>query len=111
MLTREAILAAQDLKSEDVDVPEWGGSIRIRTMTGAERDKLLTGLTGADGKFQAHGYRTRLLACCIVDEGGHPLFSADELSGKNPLVTDRLFTIADRLNSIGEEAVEAAGKN
>lgn len=32
ILTKQAILTAQDLKTEDVAVPEWGGEVRVRTL-------------------------------------------------------------------------------
>ena len=38
MLTREQILQSDDLPRETVPVPEWGGSVRIRTLSGADRD-------------------------------------------------------------------------
>ena len=30
LLSRDAILQAQDLPHEDVEVPEWGGMVRVR---------------------------------------------------------------------------------
>lgn len=50
VLTREAILSADDLPAETVDVPEWGGKVRIRTMTGSERDAFESSLIGTGGK-------------------------------------------------------------
>ena len=38
-LNREAILAAEDLPRELVEVPEWGGAVYVRALTGAERDQ------------------------------------------------------------------------
>ena len=38
MLTKEQILESDDLKTEVVDVPEWGGEVTIRIMSGTERD-------------------------------------------------------------------------
>jgi len=38
LLSKTAILAANDLKSEDIEVPEWGGAVRVRSFTGRERD-------------------------------------------------------------------------
>ena len=29
ILNRDAILGAQDIPTEDIPVPEWGGSVRI----------------------------------------------------------------------------------
>ena len=34
LLSRDQILAVQDLKHEDVDVPEWGGSLIVRAPSG-----------------------------------------------------------------------------
>lgn len=33
MLTREQIVAAKKLKTEEVDVPEWGGKVLVRELT------------------------------------------------------------------------------
>ena len=38
LLSKSAILCANDLQTEDVDVPEWGGTVRVRSFTGRERD-------------------------------------------------------------------------
>ena len=38
MLDRNAILGADDLGREVVDVPEWAGSVQVRGLTAAERD-------------------------------------------------------------------------
>ena len=37
-LSRDAILQREDIKTEDVEVPEWGGTVRVRGMTGVQRD-------------------------------------------------------------------------
>ncbi|MEU5950323.1 hypothetical protein ABZ793_32935, partial [Micromonospora sp. NPDC047465] len=38
LLNRDAILAAEDRTYEEVNCPEWGGSVRLRSITGAQRD-------------------------------------------------------------------------
>ena len=38
LLSKTAILTANDLQTEDVEVPEWGGAVRVRSFTGRERD-------------------------------------------------------------------------
>lgn len=113
LLNKEAILGASDLKTEDVEVAEWGGSVRVRNMTGAERDAFGASLM-VDGKIDPKGYRVKLLARCIVDENGASLFSEadiDALNGKSNQALERVFAVADRLNSVGEVAVEAQVKN
>ena len=34
LLTRDAILAAADIQTETVPVPEWGGEVAVRPLTG-----------------------------------------------------------------------------
>jgi hypothetical protein len=114
ILSREQILAAQDLASEEISVPEWGGSVRVRMMTGAERDALGASLLGADKKVDMSQYRIRLLAACLVDEAGQPLFGPDEvglLGAKSGVALDRVYRVAERLNDVGAGAVEAAQGN
>lgn len=114
ILSREQILAAHDLQSEEVPVPEWGGSVRVRMMTGAERDALGASLLGADRKVDMSQYRIRLLAACLVDEAGVPLFAPDEvglLAAKSGVALDRVYRVAERINDVGAAAVEAAQGN
>ena len=47
LLNRSAILDAEDLKHEDVEVAAWGGTVRVRMMTGAERDEFRQMAAGA----------------------------------------------------------------
>lgn len=114
ILSREQILAAQDLASEEISVPEWGGTVRVRMMTGAERDALGATLLGADKKVDMSQYRIRLLAACLVDEAGQPLFGPDEvglLGAKSGVALDRVYRVAERLNDVGAGAVEATQGN
>ena len=38
-LCRETILNANDIKTEEVNVPEWGGVVLVKSLTGSEKDK------------------------------------------------------------------------
>lgn len=114
ILDRSAILAASDLKTEDVDVPEWGGTVRVRTLTGTERDAFEAGLVGQEGKRNLANLRARLLSLAIVDDQGRRVFAesdADVLGSKSAAALDRLFDVAQRLNGIGTEAQKEAEKN
>ena len=44
ILSKDAILAADDLPRETVHVPEWGGDVYVRTMSGTDRDAFETSL-------------------------------------------------------------------
>ena len=49
-LTIEEILAADDTVQEDHDCPEWGGKIRIRSLTASEASEVLRLSSTTKGK-------------------------------------------------------------
>jgi hypothetical protein len=118
ILSKADILAASDLASETVEVPEWGGAVIVRTMTGAQRDAYeATLMTRNDaGKLEVNtdNMRAKLLLVTLVDEQGNALFTAsdlDALSGKSSGAIERLAVVAQKLNGLNKGAVEDAAKN
>ena len=112
-LSAAAILAADDITIRPLKIPEWGGTIHIRTMTGQERD---TWEVYAQSQMQADSVniRARLAAICICDETGKRLFTnADtvKLSEKSGAALDRVYEAAVRLNGLSGEEVERIEKN
>lgn len=116
-LTRDAILAAPDLPLEVVEVPEWGGSILVRGMTGTERDAFERESIARKGKsveVNLENLRARLLARTIVDDNGSRLFTDSDialLGSKSAAALDRVFAAAQRLSGIGQDDVEDLSKN
>jgi hypothetical protein len=111
LLTKEAILAANDLPTERVAVPEWGGDVLVRTMTGADRDAFEASLIGKEGRME--NVRARLVSLTLCTETGERLFDDAEVAAlgkKSARALDRVFSVAQRLNGIGTEQVEAAKK-
>lgn len=116
MSLRDEILQSDDLPTEQHYVPEWGVTVYLRTMTGAQRDAFEASLytTDKQGNRQAsfENMRARLLARVMVDEGGERLFDHRKdseivaLGGKSAAALDRLFDRAQKLNGIGDEDVE-----
>jgi hypothetical protein len=109
-LTRDQILAAQDLKTEDVPVPEWGGTVRLREMSAADIQDWLDGKSGDAGADAM----ASLLAASIVGEDGARLFAMADfaaLKAKNGNVLRRLFDVAKRLNGIAPGQAEDLEKN
>jgi len=112
LLTRGQILAADDRPTVDVPVPEWGGTVRVVTLTGAERDEWEAQY--ADGIGATPNVRASLAALCIVDGEGKRMFGgADvtELGKKSGSALDRLWDAACRLNRIRARDVEELTKN
>ena len=120
MLTRDAILGASDLKTEDVMVPEWGGVVRVRMMTARDRDSYESSfLSVQNGKVVQNMdgirlARARLLALTVVGEDGKPLFTESDveaLAGKSAAAVQRVFEVAQRLNKVSDDDVKELAGN
>lgn len=112
LLSKDAILGASDIISEDVPVPEWGGSVRICVMSGLARDVFVSGEGKPDAGFS--DFQARLLVATAVDGAGERIFEpadVERLQAKSRTVLDRLTTVAMRLNGIGHQAQEDIAKN
>jgi len=117
-LTRDQILQSEDLPRELVSIPEWGGDIWVRTLTGKERDTLESSVANvnAQGKSNMNliNLRARLCSMTIVDEDGNRLFSdkdVEELGKKNASALDRAFEVAQRLAGLTSTDVKKLEKN
>lgn len=116
-LTAEEILERDDIEYRDVEVPEWGGVVRIKTLTGRERatwqDSSMAG-TGAKTRVDFQNYTVKLVIMACVNESGGRLFSEDQLNKlrrKSSAALERVATAAMELSGIGEDELEALGKN
>lgn len=103
-LSAEAILSAADLDTEDVDVPEWGGTVRVRGLSGAERDKLEARYAGSKSP---DNFRAHMAAACMVDEDGKRLFRSDaevkRLGERSAAALTRVCDVAMRLSGMTED--------
>jgi len=110
-LSKTAILAAKDVRLSDaIDVPEWGGSVYVKTLSGLERDAFEESY--AEQKMRA--FRVRFLVLTLCDDAGERLFADndhDALGKKSSVVINRLFELAWSHNAFTTEAVESLGKD
>jgi hypothetical protein len=105
----DEIKAADDLKSEEVEVPEWGGKVIVRMMTGRERDAFEASVMLAGKKPNYDNLRARLVALTVIDEEGNRLFSEKDiewLGQKSAAALEKIFDVSQRLNAIREQDVE-----
>lgn len=112
-LNKAEILAQDDLKYEDIQIPEWGGAwVRVRTLNASERDRFEASTVTRRGKSvttNLENIRARLCLLCLVDENGERLFQEEDtfpLGGKSAAALDRIFTVAQRLNGLRDADVE-----
>ena len=114
ILGRDEILDSEDLATETVPVPEWGGAVIVRALTGTERDAYeseIFSLRGQGGgiEYNLQNIRAKLSARTIVDTDGKRLFTdADiiKLGLKSAAALDRVFSAAQRLSRLTAQDVK-----
>jgi hypothetical protein len=117
ILSAEDILSADDRKFDVVPCPEWGGDVRIASITGTQRDAYEASIiqtNGNDRKVNMHNARVKLIVLCAVDEEGRKLFTSENLSAlgrKNAAPIDRVFDGCRRLAGMSENDVERLVEN
>jgi hypothetical protein len=116
LLTKADILAVSDLPTKDIEVPEWGGTIRIRSLTSAQVEDLQAEFMAArdDGRLVPQHWRAKHLALSAVDEAGALLFTeaeASKLAQKSGVAMGRVFDAINTFNGQKPGAVEDAAKN
>jgi hypothetical protein len=111
-LTRADILGAQDIIEELLEVPEWKGTVRVRGLTGRERDAYESSLLdqrGRNTKANLMNARTKLAVLSIVDSSGARMFTESdiaELSSKSAAGLDRVWNKARELSGMSDQDVE-----
>jgi hypothetical protein len=115
-LNRDLILESKDLPSEEVDIPEWGGSVFVRTMTGDERDKFDSHLFESKRKSGGgiDSISALVAVMTVVDRNGNRLFTESDiapLGRKSSGALGRIWKVAQRLNGLGPQAEEELAKN
>lgn len=113
LLSRDAVLGAADRQTQDVSVPEWGGIVRVRALSGVERDAYEAGIVQlrADGSKSVNlkNLRGRLVSLSCVDEDGRRIFSDEDaiaLGDKSASALERVFDVARKLSGLSEGDVE-----
>lgn len=117
LLTRQDILAIRDIRTEIVLVPEWGGAVKIRAMSGKERDAWETAMFQIDGKdvkMNKENIRAKLVALTVVDEANTRLFSEadiEALGEKSSSALDRVYQASQKLSGLTPDDIKELTKN
>ena len=116
-LTREEILNAKDLEEEEVEVPEWGGTVCVRRLSGTDRDAYEASLWKEEGDervLDLSNARTKRASLGMIGPDGEKLFTLDEailLGTKSSAALWRVVEVVDRLSAMNQDAKKEAGKN
>lgn len=109
------ILKQDDLPTGELVVPEWGGkTVRLRSLTSAERDEYESSQMSINKKgkpeAQMENLRARLCAKVLIKADGTKLLTNSKmtamLGGKSSKALDRIYAKAVEMNGLDEESVE-----
>ena len=113
-LSKDDIFKADDLPTKDMDIPEWGGMLTIRTLTGAERDEWESAFVNQD-KIDIRGLKSRLVQLTTMNGDGQQMFTKADLqkiNSKSASVIDRIWHVSRRLSGLTkEDADELVGNS
>jgi len=124
-LTASKIVEAKDIKRQEVEVPEWGGSVYIKELSNIEADEFEKWQTsrlafkglGANRTINPkqtdlRGQFSKFLSMCMVDDDNQLLFSDYKaLTKKSYKVIKRLYDLAVSYNGMDDESQEESEKN
>lgn len=112
---REQILSVQDIKTENVSIPEWDTEVQVRGLSGASRNRILNNAIDKKGNVNLDTlYSDLVLASTHDPETGEAVFAAqdrDALNAKSGSALERIARVAMRLSGLDEEAMEVKTKN
>ena len=100
-LNKAAILQADDLGRERIDIPEWKGHGFVRALTADEREAWEQSIL--DGQANAEQIRVSFAIAVLCDDQGKPMFTqadAKQLRAKSGAAMDRIFEAGRKLNRI-----------
>ena len=118
---RERINAANDLRREQVEIPQWGitkeDEVYVRTLTGTEKDAFESEnfkLKDGDTTFNRQNFRARLVGRCLVDKNNARIFNDQqlaELGARSSEVLDGLSNKIGKLSAMSRKDQEDLLKN
>lgn len=111
MLAKDQILSMDDFEYKTLEIEEWGGEIRLRSLSSADRDQFEAELSQTQ---DLTNLRARLVCRAIVDEEGSRMFTDQEakaLGAKNANVLSYIFEAVRVMNGMDDDALEDAEGN
>ena len=102
MLKLEEIHGAKDFKESDVEVPEWGGAVKVRTLSMAARYEI-SERSLKDGKVDTIKFAAGTLASGIVEPKMTYEDALKVVEGHSPEPIQRLVDEVWKLSGLTEQ--------
>ena len=109
-----SILGKDDFHYEVIEVPEWGGDLRLKSLSGSERSQIIKATQKQ--KDTADGVFEKCIIYAAVDEEGRRIFNDDDatlkvLQTKDAGVTQRIGRKVLEISGLSRDALQIAEKN
>lgn len=112
-LTPQQILEQKTLVTEELAVPEWGGKVLVKMLSGRERDEFEASMMSMNKQGQPvdnrKNARARLVQLAVVHPDGRPYFTKHDIRtlGELPAAgLQRIFNKVQEMSAISEEDME-----
>jgi hypothetical protein len=118
------IFEVNDTIVERVEVPEWGGHVFVRNLTGRQKEKYIESIREIKGRGKKQTVEVilekssaKLAAMVLCNEDGTLLFPdgstevVDRLADKSAKALSRVVDAGARLNGLADDSEEEAGKD
>ncbi|HSW63539.1 MAG TPA: hypothetical protein VLH56_09560 [Dissulfurispiraceae bacterium] len=106
-LSIENILAASDMETKEVDVPEWGGSVKVKGMSKREQQMLRKQtISPLTGQVDPDRMESLMLAHCLAD----PVITteqAEQLMHKSAAAVDKVLNAIMDVTGLSDAAQKA----
>jgi hypothetical protein len=102
---------ATTIPRERLELPELGGFVFVKGMTGGERDEFEKSCRDPKGRLRGNT-RARLAVRTVVNEDGTRVFTDDDIQMVGRIRVDvlqKVFNLAQKLSGISDADVEELG--
>jgi len=109
LLTKEQILSIDDIRTKIIEVPGWGGEVKVRGLNATERDDLEMKTIANTMTNQSAWIASK----CIINEEGNQYFTINDimdLGRKSSAAIQRVSGEALKLSGFSKEAIEELEK-
>jgi hypothetical protein len=107
-LTAQEVEAADDLPCAELEVPEWGGWLRVRALSLNTYLSIKESAAQLDGSENERELTVSMLSAALVDENGHAMFDregAARLLDKSATAVGKVMQAIARVAGVSPEAV------
>lgn len=103
ILTADDLTKVVDRKEELYEVPEWGGALKLRSLSLSQRDEMMGKVTD-NGRVDGKVDPVRIVRELVLYGVAEPPLTAEFLADKSYEVIDRIATAVMALNGMDKAA-------